>query len=677
MKRFITISLLATMSVSALPCAWPGTDNYYLFCVCDKQEFRERVNRTTQENWKAYVHSDQEYYWFDADEVLNYAKQNGDILMVSYVKHLQQYLQCAEEVTAEQWEYPTKEQLAQRRQTLQNVRSYAFSKLKTRLRSQHALLYMRCNMLLGHHAENVTFWENTARQYIETVYKEMMQNIYAGALLKTGRADEAGRLFAEQGDWQSLMTQYYKQRSFAAIRQEYLRDATSPVLPFLLQDFVNNCQEAYDAVHGGEGGIQGKLFVRDIQRDEAQQMMAFAAQVVREGKTGQSAMWQTAKAWLEYFFGDRRQALRDAETATALEGNRRVNEVARAVFDYIKAEQDAVSPTYDKWLAQEITWLREQARVSDNYYHFNVLVRLVCRVVGEKYAQAGQPTTSAALYTLVGKRSASEYVDTMKVEHLQQYMDYVNAPAKSELEKVLKPGLKLDEMQMNDLVGTKYLRVCQWDEAIKWLSKVPVSYYNEKGYAVFAANRKYSVEPWITRQWLPFGMEWDHGEIQLAAHPKLTFAREMQRMEGELKVLGGEQYRQRCYDLAVRYAQAHFSGDCWFLMHDGKSIDEVQRPNESDLIAKSLEYLNEAAKSSDLRLKERALFAKTYDVFYKQLWFTMEWNDNSNKYYLKEYPATQHFKAFSEFLKFERTKVKKVSDYVSRCDAYNVFAKRH
>ena len=677
MKRFITISLLATMSVSALPCAWPGTDNYYLFCVCDKQEFRTRVNNTTQQNWKAYLHSDREYYWFDADEVIDYAQQKGDLLMASYVKNLQLYLQCADEVTAEQWEYPTKEQLAHRRQTLQQVRSYAFSKLKTRLRSQHALLYMRCNMLLGNHTQNVTFWENTASQYIETVYKEMMQNIYAGALLKTGRADEAGRIFAEQGDWQSLMTQYYKRRSFAAIRQEYLRDATSPVLPFLLQDFVNNCQEAYDATHEGSGGIAGKLFVRDIQREEALQMISFADQVVRECKTEQSAMWQTAKAWLEYFFGDRQQALLDAETATALEGNRRVNEVARVVYDYIKAEQDALSPAYDNWLAQEITWLRERAREDVSYYHYYAQVRLVCHVVGEKYDQAGQSTTSAALYTLVGKRSASQYVDTMKVEHLKQYMDYVNAPAKTALEKVLKPGLKMDEMQLNDLVGTKYLRVCQWDEAIKWLSKVPISFYNEKGYAIFADRRKYTVEPWITRQWLPFGLEWDHGEVQLAAHPKLTFAREMQRLEGELNVLSGEQYRQRCYDLAVRYAQAHFSGDCWFLTHDGKSVDEVQRPNESDLIAKSLQYLNEAAKSSDLRLKEKVLFAKTYDVFYKQLWFTMEWNDTSHEYYLKEYPATQHFKALSEFLKFERTKVKEVSEYVSNCDAYNVFAKRH
>ena len=101
---------------------------------------------------------------------------------------------------------------------------------------------------------NVEFWENTASQYIETVYKDMMKNIYAGALYKTGQEDRAGEIFAEQGDYQSLMTMFYQKRSYAAIRQEYLKNPNSLVLPFLMQDFVNNAQEAYDAEYD-EGGF--------------------------------------------------------------------------------------------------------------------------------------------------------------------------------------------------------------------------------------------------------------------------------------------------------------------------------------------------------------------------------------------------------------------------------------
>jgi hypothetical protein len=675
MKRFITISLLMALAVRAYPCIGIGTDNYYLFCVCDKKEFRERVNKITLDNWKTYM-GKEEYYWFDADEVISYAQGKQDALMVSYVRNLKKYLDCSDEVVAEQWDYPTKDQLQQRRQTLQNVRAYASTKLRSRLRSQHALLYMRCNMLLGDHAKNVTFWETIANGYIESVYKDMMQNIYAGALLKTGRAAEAGRLFAEMGDWSSLMTQYYKQRSFVAIRDEYQRDANSAVLPFLLQDFVNNCQEAIDAVSGGE--TQGKLFIRDIQREEALQMKRFCAQVVLEDKTDVPALWKAAEAWLEYFYGDRKKALTYAEVATQLEGTERMADVAHVIYSYIKADVEAVSPAFDSWLAGELTWLKKKSDDGGWYsYYGNALHRLVNKVAAQKYAAAGQPTTSAALYALVNQSAAQAFVDTMSVEDVQKYMVYLKTPAATPLERLLKPGLQLDDNYLNDLVGTKYLRVCRWEEAIQWLSKVPLTFYNEKGYAVYAANRRYTVEPWITRQWLKSDMEWNHDPIHLRANPKLTFAREVQRMEGELNVLGGVQRQQRCYDLAVRYAQAHFSGDCWFLMHDGKSLYDVQKPNETDLAAKAMDYLQQAAKTTDVLLKEKALFAMTYGVFYKQWWFESVWNSDKRDYDLKENPASPQFKAFTTLLRFERSRSNGPSAYVSRCDAYDTFANRH
>ena len=248
MKRFIAISLLAvTTAVSAFACAWSESYNYYLFRAYNPQEFRQRVDEVTTNNWKVYLGSHEEYFNFRADEVKEFAQKKGDLLMVSYVENLEKYLECAEQKRYESWSYPTKEELAERQKTLMSVRTYAQGKLKTRLRSQHALLLMRCNMMLGRHAENVTFWTTTASTMIESVYRDMMRNIYAGALYKTGSEEAAAAIFAEQGDWESLMTQYYERRSYKAIRQEYLNNPNSPVLPFLLTDFVNNAQEAVDA----------------------------------------------------------------------------------------------------------------------------------------------------------------------------------------------------------------------------------------------------------------------------------------------------------------------------------------------------------------------------------------------------------------------------------------------
>ena len=675
MKRFIVISLLATLGLQAFPCAWMDTHNYYLFSLREQEEFSTRVDRVTCDNWKSYLGMDADkYFWFDADEVAEAAQRKGDALMVSYVRQLQRYLECANEVAREQWDYPTKEQLAQRRLKLQSVRSYAQGKLRTRLRGQHALLFMRCNMMLGRHAENVAFWEQTASQYIETVYRDMMRNIYAGALLKTGHADEAGELFAEMGDWHSLMTQYYKQRSCQAIRQEYQRNPDSAVLPFLLQAFVNNAQEAFDAEN--DMGMEGKLFIRKILRSEARQMQQLASQAVGEGRSHSPAMWKTAQAWLEYLFGNRQQALTLANQAIALEGTECMKDNARVLKIYIHAAQSSVSQQFDDWLAGELEWLKTMK--GDEHYA-QVMDRLVHQVLASKYLQAGRQEIALSLYRMdAGDYCYQAMLDTMRVESLLAYLDYVRRPATTALDRSLKPCQQVDEVAMNDLIGTKYMRLCQWDEAVRWLSRVPMSFVNDRGYAVYAAHRRYDVEPWLTRQWLKAGMEYGGEQQHMTVNPKLKFAQEVQQMESGLNVLSGKARQQRCYDLAVRYAQAHFTGDCWFLMRNGKSVSDTRRINETDLAAKALAYLREASQASDFLLKEKALFAMSYCYLHdgNQAWYTNDWDEQASDYVWKPRVNSTQYRAFAALTDFEQANASRTSPYVSRCDEYIQFRKR-
>ena len=267
MKKFIIISLLSALVMPALACGGWGTSNYYLFSPYFGQSFKSRVEKTCNDNWKAYIGdtSDEQWWSFHDEDVLKAARQKGDALMVSYVQNLQKYLKCVrvEQDKQYEWGYPSKEEIAAQQRDLKAIRTYAQGKLNSKLRSQHGLLFMRCNMILGQHQENITFWEQTASQYIETVYKDMMKNIYAGALYKTGRDMEAGQLFAEMDDYESLMTLYYLKRSYQAISQHYKQNPTSKALPWLLTDFVNNTQERVDDNYGG------KMFVRDINEQES------------------------------------------------------------------------------------------------------------------------------------------------------------------------------------------------------------------------------------------------------------------------------------------------------------------------------------------------------------------------------------------------------------------------
>lgn len=690
MRRFIITNLLAFVVLPLLACAGGGSYNYYLYMLCSNDDFSNRMQKICNDNWKVYLGMTQEdWFYFDADKIVATAQSKNDPLMMSYVRQLARYLDCAEQVSREQWDYPTKQQLAQRKVSLEAVRTYAATKLKTRLRSQHALLYMRANMLLKRHAENVAFWEKTASQYIETVYKDMMKNIYAGALYKTGRTEEAIEIFADQGDYRSLMTLFYQKRSYAAIRQEYLKNPNTLVLPFLMQDFVNNAQEAYDAKYN-MGGLAGKLFIRDITEAEAKQMMSFCQQVVKEQRTEVPVMWQTAKAWLEYMFGNKQQSLADIRQAVGMQGTEPMADCARAIRIYIEtALAKPHSADFDNWIGPEMQWLHDNWKQNEHYsyYHSCAYTRIVQQVLAKHYENEGRQDIAAAIYKSGDYSDYDTMIDTTSIDNLMRITSYLEAAPKTGLDKYLqdtnrKQNVLGNDFRLQDLLGTKYLRLCQWGEAIEWLSKVPASFYNSKGYAPYAALRKTNVEPWLKRQWISENVVYGDRQWNMKENPKLAFAREMQQLEGELNVLKGKARQQRCYDLAVRYAQVNETGDCWFILHDGKSPDNYRKPSDSvphetNLYVRIMDLLNEAAKTTDPQLKERALFALAYgELQHDNLWYSLgEWNSALSSYEVLPNQHASQWKAFARLSEFEKNNANGPSSYVTLCDEYVQFRK--
>ncbi len=673
MKRFIITNMLAIIALPMFACASLGTSNYYLFSVYQRTEFSDRMNEMTKKNWKVYLGlREEDSFWFHSEDIIKAARKKKDALMVSYVQNLQKYLDCVaiEERKQWEWNYPTKKETDACRRNLQAVRTYASGKLKTRLRSQHALLYMRCNMMLGQHQTNIIFWEQTASQYIETVYKDMMKNIYAGALYKTGQETKAGELFAEMGDYNSLITQYYKKRSYAAIRQEYILNPNSKVLPFLLQDFVNNAQEADDATNPNAAGVGGKLFIRDLSKNEVMQMCNFCEQVVKEGKTETPILWKSAKAWLEYMFGNKKQALADITKATTMAGTERMKDDARVLRLYINSALAAKKKDFDDWLEGELDWLMQKGQ--EDYFFQTALDRITQQTLKARYAN--DPVKAVAILNVTNNYEYNSYIDTMKVEHLEKYYSFTNAPAKSRLEKFLKKNIHKEDHAVKDLIGTKYMRLCRWKQAIQWLKDIPTSYYEKKGYAVYAAHRKYDIGPWIKRQWLKNAVLYSDQNWKLESNPKLTFAQEMQRMESDLNVLSGEALKKQYYELAVRYAQASYTGDCWFLMRDGKSVSDSVRVNEKNLASIAAELLRKAGYPNDSKLKEQLLFAKAYVYMNPSPWYTQTWNSTTYEYDRHPDPQSEQYKAFAAFADFEKN-IGEPSGYVSNCDEYRQFLK--
>ena len=680
MKKFIVISLLLTVLTAPIfACAWGDPTNAYLFSMYQQNPFKNRVERICNDNWKAYLGSTEEVFWFDADDAIKAARKKGDALMVSYLQNLKKYLNCVdiEQRKQHEWNYPTKKAITTQQRNLQTVRTYALGKTKSKLRSQHALLYMRCNMMLGRHQENIRFWQQTASKYIETVYKDMMKNIYAGALYKSGRLAEAGELFAEMDDYESLMTIYYKKRSFEAIRQQYQQAPNAKVLPFLLQDFVNNAQEAEDAKV--EGAYGGKLFIRDINLQESRQMQQFCAQVVREGKTATPAMWKAAQAWLEYLTGKKQEALKDIDAAMKLTGTERMKDAARVIQFYITTALTKPSDRFDSYLATELAWLGEKAKQDD--FFARALTRLSHQVIVPHYKQ--KPEQMLMLMVITGNSEYASTIDTMPVTELEKFYTYTKTPGKKKFDQLLQAQGRnlINDSALVELIGTKYMRLAQWSQAAKWLKSLPVTYFNQQHsneYRYYSLQRHYDVEPWITRQWLDINNAYEH-TYRWQKNIKLNFCQEMLNMENSLNLLKDQAREQRCYDLAVRYAQASIKGDCWWLLRDAKSVYDTVRVNEIDFGAKAVELLQTAAASTNNALKTKALFALGWQELYNatpgaQLWRTTDWSDAAANYVTRYHRASQQFRAFQRLYTTTRGTVSGLS-YISKCDEYAQFRK--
>lgn len=702
MKRFISISLLtAAAIIEAVACAVPQTHNWYLFSVLQEDHFSQTIQEQFMANWSTYTGGQMSPWWFDAEAVSNAARRKGDQLMLSYLDYLDRYLQQAQMVETESWDYPTKQDLNDQREEILAIREYATGQLGSRLRSQHALLLMRCNMLLGEHEQNVAFWEQKGSQMINSAYRDMMRNIYAGALLKTGRTDEATQIFIEQGDLASLYTYYYDKRSYEFIARVFAGNPDSPALPFLLQDFANNAQEAVDGLDK-YNNWPGKLYINSVARGESEQMQQLCRQALKDGQTGEPALWKSLEAWLLYLGGDGQQALKAIGEAMTLKGSEATMDNARVLRLYITA--DAGKPA-DDFMAEELAWLEkcaDETRRSQEWYDdrfTHVFDRLAHKVVVSRYMDRGRPEVALAFmaahddmerhfYEKHRNGDGEDYdwndsyssdffqvTDTVDAAMMERYLSYVNGRSgKSALDKWLLAHIDSDELFLHEAVGTKYLREGEWQKAIDHLEQVPLRFINGMNIAPFMAQRSYSVEPWMHRQWIKERLQ-QPGAVAVSTNQKLDFAREMQQMEQRYAQAKGAERQQLAFDLAVRYYQASLYGDAWYITEYGKSSYSSPDKPKPAFVVKARQLLEEAAKSDDYALRERATYAQAFAPF--DNWHEYEWSSSENKIVAIPLKNTEEYAAMKRLDEFARKNSASLSSYVSRCDILKQFRKGH
>ncbi len=715
MKRFLAISLLTVMWVASHAHCGLDIDyyynNYYMYSIIPYEQFsseptgyyeaqRPDYYKQIARYWADYIgNNDVNPYGYMgdgyADTVRMRARSLGDREMLTYTLWLDKYLDVSYEVTQESWDYNKTSQAARTRKLTQ-VRKAAMAYKGKRLRQQYALLVMRCNMLLGANQRNITYWTTVGQKLPAGMWREAMRNIYANALLRSGRTLQACNIYMEQGDYASVRAVVDNYRNLAGIQYIYRADHNAPLLQFLIQSFVNRVQDATDALarpasEDDEWGNMSRKKAQALATD-ARQFITMAGNVVQRGESKTPAMWASAAAWVEYLLGNHAAAATLIDKAATMEGTQRMHDNTRALKLMISAATSKPTADYRNYVAGELEWIdtkiNEEAEYSSDYkrnHYTDVRCRVLIGGLAPMFRAAGLPGDALAAVA-VNKYDGNEYdnnyyYDEYSSYALQQstdtliaYYKHINRQPQDRLEDYLQSHMYRSKDYFCDVIGTKLVAEGRFDEAQQWLKQVSVEFLSGQNIALYASKRSFTTPAWYERQRV---RDWsDDGPVdtraRITSNQKLQFCQYMEQTLKAYNAAGSAAEKtDHAYRLAVAYYQASVYGDCWYLTHYTKHVEDSARTGELDFAAQAIKYLNECKMSSSKKMQCDAFYALAFIPI--DNWCDEEYDYNTDTEYLVPKPQSYRYGALANLMKFVAANPSDINMKTLKCDVLRQF----
>ncbi len=175
--------------------------------------------------------------------VLNYARNNQDKAMLTYLHHLTTYLNIAA-ANDNPWEYPTEAELQAYSSNLEGLlKDLDKENASGILADRYLLLKMRTLFRLNSYERCIKLWESTKSNSKNNVFITMAKNLYAGALYHTNRIEEAAVIYASLGDAANTRICMRNQYGTNCMRTVIQNDPNSPMLPYMLEHMMNSLRE--------------------------------------------------------------------------------------------------------------------------------------------------------------------------------------------------------------------------------------------------------------------------------------------------------------------------------------------------------------------------------------------------------------------------------------------------
>lgn len=716
MRKFIILSVaLLLIGLPAMACS-DHTTNYYIFNIGDhaKKYYNYTHSTTQQANsyWEAYAgrggakavltlreERESNLLWRTA-----VAKKDKE--MQAYLKALMAYPGFTTDNTW--WYYPTKEQIEQRQNALQATLKTATTYRAKRLKSQFLYLAMRAAFGLKQYDKVEQLWKQGGISPQNYCYA-MAQNLYAGALLRQNKYNEAISIYGEQEDWASIryLTCFKSYEELPNIRAQVALNPDSKALYLLLQNFVNNAESYYSNTQFRDDD-ETSAYAKQVE-----EFIALADELIVTKRVKQPALWQSAVAMLRYYQGKYHEAAQRAAAAQAdaVISDAPVQTNARIIKLITSLSVAKQTPEYRDYLATELQWIDDQCdnfceysrSHPESYFNF-MRIRLIDQDTYECFHRWGAHTLPLHLLAYVERISPSDVkgstllgmainwndqtfvprsfgnfracLDSLPVQEVITFAQELKVPGKDALERWIKSKGYANIDFYNDYIGTRLLAQGQFEQALPYLEQVSLEFLGLQPIARYARQRSYKTAAWVDKQWLSYNDYWslDNDCSPLYENQKLNFCYDVLQLRRALTTARGNEQAELAYKLASYLYQASYWGQCWFLTtYYHSDCDTHLTKNSYPFVEEAIKYLTLASKSKDKNMQIATLFALAEITTNTPL----EKHLNEAEEY--QYGATlleQCKPYFDQIYQLNKHKQQALPTYISNCALYRQYLKQ-
>ena len=586
-KKFIVSVCCLVLGTSAYACVyWPPViDEMYMFktyCQIYDCTYTDEVNfqRANVDFWYNYVNAevdrsavDKALYNSSKEDIYNgkylffrCLQQNNDTDALRYWELTKRFA----EYNSDPWYYPTKADMLELRQLAQKIQSAGELCANPLLKERYAMQLLRICFYLKDYVLCCDVWEKHSGGWKDQTMEKKSRSYYAGALFHLGRRVEAADHFAELEEWESLR---YFGDNVDFMREVYKDKPCSKAFEFLIQNFENRYQD------------DGNLL-------DSKGFVELCEQVLKEKRTDNPALWQSAAAHIAFLDGDVKKAVGMIEKAFNMKGTPMVMENVRMLrLLYHAADTDV--DKYDEKINEDFPWMLKKLYDLDDYWaensngehhYLNMTRRILFKHLIPQYAAQGNSNMQLALLNAFDeayclnketrdmlrndKNAEGSYdyntfsfafMDTASIENVMQFLSFVKSGGKTALEKNLIKAGYVRESMIYELLGTKYMRMHDYETALQYFYKVNSFYWNKMNITEYLERNPFE-EKWFERQ-VEKGMsvqQYDPAQLYAANPTKIQFCLIMNELKSMANSAPNEEQRAFChYAYAVGLEQSH------------------------------------------------------------------------------------------------------------------------